>query len=72
MTIQTKLNIGDSVWFIHDNKVKEGRVMRISIQVIEWDRIGHTIQLHYYPSGYTGYLTEKQAFETKEELLESL
>ena len=33
MTIETKYNIGDVVWFMHDNKVKSGTIIKIDVSL---------------------------------------
>ena len=69
MTIETKYNIGDEVWFEY-----RGRPQKTKIQIIDskvWDG-GQSI---YYTMNYEGIIMEfreSYLFPTKEELLKSL
>lgn len=65
MTISTKYNIGDTVWFMHDNKCVSKKVENIKIDV-------DNMYIQYIFNGYGIWLSEKHLFSTKEELLKSL
>ena len=73
MTIETKYNIGDEVWFTHDHIAMRGVVERISINT--W---GGEAQIFYEINPPQRALTEVGEvwegflYPTKEELLESL
>lgn len=73
MTTETQYNIGDKVWFMHDNKVKSGIVIIINV-VIEKDMncTGVHKTTRYSLYNYPGYYPENKLFPTKEELLKSL
>ena len=69
MDIKTKYDLGQSVFFIEDNRVKEDIIdsIRIDIKYLGGIRVGRFI----YRIGGEPYLEEK-LFPTKEELLKSL
>lgn len=70
MTIETKYNINSTVHFIHNNKVWEGTVKRITI-IAENNSLTITYKVQYNDWKYKS-LKESQAYNTKQELLESL
>ena len=68
MTIETKYNIGDEVWFMFDGKPLNGKIARIS---------EHTIKLRVRFKDGKDYLFSREIkgfkyFPAKEELLKSL
>lgn len=65
MTISTKYNIGDTVWFMHDNKCVSKKVENIKIDV-------DNMYIQYMFDGNDIWLSEKHLYSTKEELLKSL
>lgn len=65
MEIKTKYNIGDKVWFMHDNKCVLKKVENIRIDVDD-------MYIQYIFNGNEIWLSEKHLFSTKEELLKSL
>ena len=65
MTINTKYNIGDTVWFMHDNKCVSKKVENIKIDV-------DIMYIQYVFNENGVWLSEKHLFSTKEELLKSL
>ena len=69
MDIKTKYDLGQSVFFIEDNRVNEDIIdsIRIDIKYLGGIRVGR----FYYRIGGKPYLEEK-LFPTKEELIESL
>ena len=73
MIIETRYNIGDRVWFMHDNKVKSEIIIKIDV-VIEKDMncTGVHKSIEYSLFNYSRYYTEDKLFHTKEELLKSL
>lgn len=64
MTVETKFNIGDEVWFIYHSKARQGEI----------DDIG----LDYYTvkfgdkKRHLDVVSANHVFKTKEELIESL
>ena len=73
MTIETKYNIGDKVWFIDDNKVKSATIITIGVFVerdMNSQYVSNSVQYNLYDFPYP-YI-ENQLFPTKEELLKSL
>ena len=81
MTIKTKYNIGDEVWFMADNKVYKGIVYGFACeQGCHYIKDGeprcvYTI-VDYIVSidqgGHTSKMFDQDLFPTKEELLKSL
>lgn len=73
MTIETRYNIGDKVWFMYNNSVKCEPIIKINA-LIEKDmnstNIHITILYHLYD--YCTSYIESKLFPTKEELLKSL
>ena len=68
MTIETKYNIGDEVWFIKDNKPQ---TMKVSyIEIIAASTVSKPC-IRYGFGNFERY-TESLLFPTKEELLKSL
>lgn len=66
MKIETKFNIGDSVWFAFAGNTVEGKVFNILIFVFN----DGDIQVRY--NTYYGEVNEKIAYKTKQELLNQL
>lgn len=73
MTIGTKYNIGDEVWFMHDNSVKNARIIKIGA-VIERDMDSAFLykNVWYNLYNYCSPYIECRLFPTKAELLKSL
>lgn len=73
MTIETKYNIGDEVWFMHDNKAKRGTIIKIDVSLerdMNSQNVGKSVQysIFNFHAPYIG----THLFHTKEELLNSL
>ena len=76
MTIETKYNIGDVVWFIDNNMATQSKIRSI---VIEVGRVESIIKRHILYRMYVDdiirripLVRESDVFPTKEELLKSL
>ena len=70
MTIETKYNIGDEVWFMNDGEPTSERIVRIDVERYEQKQyVEYTVVLSdvILTSFY-----EQELFPTKEELLNSL
>lgn len=70
MTIETKYNIGDEVWFILGGKARQGIILGIM-----FNKVGHSLISYHYnvQIGIShGSFNEQDLFPTKEELLKSL
>lgn len=69
MDIKTKYDLGQSVFFMEDNRVKEDIIdsIHIDVKYLGSKRVGK----FYYRIGGNPYL-EQKLFPTKEELLKSL
>ena len=70
MTIETKYNIGDEVWFTALGRCKKAKIAAFKV-------IGFadgSVQIEYIisKSGFCWSRCEKELFPTKEELLKSL
>ena len=75
MTIETKFNIWDKVWFIYNRSVSHGTIKEISAHHRIRNEFGYTAtEIDYIIE--TGYIRErieeKHLFRTKQELLDSL
>lgn len=70
MTIETKYNINSTVYFLHNNKVWEGTVKKITINA-ENNSLTIVYKVQYNDLKYKS-LKESQAYSTKQELLNSL
>lgn len=70
MTIKTRFKINDRVFFMYDNKIYEGSVRYIRVNV----KSDLTIRIVYdiYFSRGTTNCYEESLFTTKEELIKSL
>lgn len=71
MEIKTKYNIGDWVWFMHENSVHQGVIKKITIH-IENDKINTFYTLIDQNNSLELQLGTPYLFTTKEELLKSL
>lgn len=69
MTIETKYNIGDKVFYILEDIICEGIVIEIRISKIGGDII---YLYHIGKDGTYSIFSEDYIFPTKEELLKSL
>ncbi len=72
MDIKTKYDLGQSVFFMKDNKVETSAIKQISIDV--WYNKDEEIRMriHYYLFSADQFYEEDNLFLTKEELLKSL
>lgn len=73
MTINTKANIGDTVYFLYQNKVETAVVRHIKINVAEEQTqfiVGEKVFIDYSINGFSK--AEEDIFLTKQELLDSL
>ena len=72
MEIETKFSIGDQLWTIQENKVCEGRVVKIFIDI----DLSNCIRERYTVLITTSHINipvlDIDGFKTKEELLKSL
>jgi len=73
MTIETKYNVDDSIWFIYENKAKEAK-----ISVVQATVRSNKIEIEYYVNVGTkeNYKTEivkeNNCYYTREELINNL
>ena len=66
MTIETKYNIGDEVWFMFNHKPTQGKILGLTVY-------SPTYYFYIVSILYTsGTIYEESLFPTKEELLKSL
>ena len=68
MTIETKYNIGDEVWFMFDGKPLNGKIARISEYTIKVKVIFEDGKEYLFGRDIKGF----KYFSTKEELIKSL
>ena len=75
MKIETKFDIGDEVYFIHDNKVDSSFIVKIKINIME------DIDIKFWmDKKQSGYILEEvpiiksnnEIFKSKQELIDSL
>lgn len=73
MTIETKFNIGDEVWFMSRSKCASSQVKGVRIYSIDgkYSYRSSCIEIDYDLGDYGSY-EEFNLFRTKEELLDSL
>lgn len=78
MTIETKYNIGDEVWFMFRNKAIHTNIVSIKIKVKNYTQCGMIrMEIGTAYEAFTPYddileIAESLLFPTKEELLKSL
>lgn len=73
MTIETKYNIGDEVFYLDENKVNKKKIEVIEFNLFKDGSGGLKYKLEgYNKEGNWQYLKENELFPTKEELLASL
>lgn len=68
MEVNTKFELGDTVWFVDNNKVVNLGITGITISVEYDQQIVIMYSLHYGDKK----IEESKAYRTKEELLKSL
>ena len=68
MTIKTKYNIGDEVWFLFDGEPLNGKIARISEYTIKIEVIFKDGKEYIFSRDIKGF----KLFPNKEELLKSL
>lgn len=73
MNLKTKFNVGDSVWFIYNNKVENKEIYSIDINVNSKNTvINYDISLFPEKPHATTKKPENTVYKTKQELLDSL
>lgn len=70
MTVKTKFNVDDKVYFIYNNKVYYAPIRSINILVTYTYSVKIKYTVNY--DSLTTSLCEESIFKTKEELLKSL
>lgn len=75
MTIETKYNPGDTVWFMSNNKIVQSSIKKLSMSFIYSLEVSWELELeeegsfiHNMPASRT----EDKLFSTKQELIDSL
>ena len=71
MEIKTKYDIGQSVFYMDNNKVKEGAIDRIHIDA-QYNAKDNRVKTSYRLFTSAKYYEDDEIFLTKEELLKSL
>ena len=72
MDIKTKYDLGQSVFFMKDNKVETSAIKQISIDVWYNGYKEIRMRIQYYLFSADQFYGEEDLFLTKEELLKSL
>ena len=68
MTVKTKFDIDEDVYFIHNNKVTENKITGIGVSITE----DNSVEIVYYIHYDDIKLPKNKVFGSKDELLESL
>ena len=70
MKVETKYNANQTVYFMHENRIKSGEIAIINIEIVAND---NTTNITYRIFNYQNdTFTESEIFSTKKELLEYL
>ena len=70
MKVETKYNVNQTVYFMHENKIKSGEIAVINIEVVTND---NSISITYKIFNYQNdTFAESEIFSSKKELLEYL
>ena len=72
MDIKTKYDLGQSVFFMKDNKVETSAIKQINIDVWYNKDKEISMRIHYYLFSADQFYKEDNLFLTKEQLLKSL
>ena len=72
MDIKTKYDIGQSVFFMDNNRVQVGKIDQIHIEVRYNGGEDNKVRISYSLFTTTKFYGDKELFLTKEELIESL
>ena len=68
--IETKFSIGDTIFFIEDDKIKFGVMYKMDITIEEHEH--RTYLFVRYENGSTSVVPERRAFISREQLIQSL
>jgi hypothetical protein len=70
MKVETKYNVNQTVYFMHENKIKSGEIAVINIEVVTND---NSISITYKIFNYQNdTFAESEIFSSKKELLDYL
>ena len=70
MKVETKYNVNQTVYFMHENRIKSGEIAIINIEIVAND---NTTNITYRIFNYQNdTFAEKELFSSKKELLEYL
>lgn len=74
MKIETKYNVGQEVWFMEDNKVKNEEILKLSFikDGTNESVIYYFFKIEYNMLKHERFISEQETFATKEELVNSL
>lgn len=70
MTIETKYSIGDTLWFMHDNRINSGVVVKLSLDLTEAGN--HEVYTLKRDNRSTEILHYSLLYPSKQNLLASL
>jgi hypothetical protein len=68
MKIETKFSLGETVWFMKDNKAISGDIKGVNYT----ENTDRKITVSYYIASFPYVIYENRLFATKQELLDSL
>ena len=68
MDFKLKFGIGETIFFIESNRVKETEIRKVQIVLLQDQKV----EISYYDSEYSNPLEVDKIFTTKEALLKSL
>jgi len=71
LQINTKFNVEDRIFFLSDNTPADGLINSISTHTVLFEGGEQTI-ISYGVEGFTSQIRENRAFETQNELADSL
>lgn len=69
MTIKTKYNVGDKVWFVYEGRIKHWEVRRIKVVVRDVPSIEYELMPQVSRSYLYGPYSEDMLYPTQEKLL---
>ena len=73
MNIQTKLDINDDIFYLAQNRVQHEKVQNINANIVGNKILVGSFETHIlYVTNFNVTVNDKNAFSTKQELLDSL
>lgn len=69
MTVETKYNIGDEVWYRHHANIIKGIIEYIEVFANKHIFVDYTVCSEYNSQSFTKHLQESQLYKSKEALI---